>query len=98
MITVRIPFKNTEPFQINNIVKQGTVLGPVLNNCSLDDSCAEGQGYIMGTVVIKAVEFDDDMADLNSASEVAANTQGRGDNLNILTGVFHFLDFNDNLL
>ena len=42
MITVRTPVGNTEPFQINNIVKQGTVLGPVLNNCSLDDNCAEG--------------------------------------------------------
>ena len=29
MITVRTPVGNTEPFQINNIVKQGTVLGPV---------------------------------------------------------------------
>ena len=43
MITVRITVVNTEPFQINNIVKQGTVSGPVLNNCSLDDNCAEGQ-------------------------------------------------------
>ena len=39
MITVRTPFGNTVPFQINNIVKQGTVLGPVLNNGSLDDNC-----------------------------------------------------------
>ena len=46
MITVRTPFGNTEPFRINNIVKQGTVLGPVLNSCSLDENCAEGQGYI----------------------------------------------------
>ena len=63
MITVKTPFGNTEPFQINSIVKQGTVLGPVLNNCSLDDNCAEGQGYIMGTVEIKALEFVDDIAD-----------------------------------
>ena len=56
------------------IVKQGTVLGPVLNNCSLDDNCAEGQGYVMGTVAIKALEFVDDIADLNSGSENAANS------------------------
>ena len=74
MITVRTPVGNTEPFQINNIIKQGTVLGPVLNNCSLDDNCAEGQGYVMGTVVIKALEFVDDIADLNSGSENAANS------------------------
>ena len=74
MITVRTPVGNTDPFQINNIVKQGTVLGPVSNNCSLDDNCAEGQGYIMGTVAIKALEFVDDIADLNSGSENAANS------------------------
>ena len=74
MITVRTPVGNTEPFQINNIVKQGTVLGPVLNNCSLDDNCAEGQGYVMGTVAIKALEFVDDIADQNSGSENAANS------------------------
>ena len=45
MITVRTPVGNTKPFQINHIVKQGTVLGPVLNNCSLDDNCAEGHGH-----------------------------------------------------
>ena len=38
MIAVRTPFGNTEPFQLYNIVKQGTVLGPVLNNCDLDDN------------------------------------------------------------
>ena len=74
MITVRTPFGNTEPFQINNIVKQGTVLGPVLNNCSLDDNCAESQGYILGAVEIKSLEFVDDTADLNSGSENPANS------------------------
>ena len=74
MITERTPVGNTEPFQINNIVKQGTVLGPVLNNCSLDDNCAEGQGYVMGTVAIKALEFVDDIADLNSGLDNAANS------------------------
>ena len=42
--------------------------------CSLDDNCAEGQGYIMVTVETKALEFVDDTADLNSGSEDAANS------------------------
>ena len=73
-ITTRTPFGNTESFQINNIVKHGTVLELVLNNCSLD----EGQGYIMGTVEIIALEFVDDIADLNSGSENAANSNRIG--------------------
>ena len=32
-------------------------LGLILNNCSLDDNCAEGQGYIMGIVENKALEL-----------------------------------------
>ena len=34
-IIVRTPFGNTQPFEICNLIKQGTVLGPILNNCSL---------------------------------------------------------------
>ena len=49
-IIVRIPFGNTQSFEICNLVKQGTVLGPILNNCSLDDICSEGHGHNMGTI------------------------------------------------
>ena len=62
-ITVRTPFGNTQSFEICNLVKQGTVLEPILDNCSLDDICSEGHGHNMGTVEIKAMEFVDDVAD-----------------------------------
>ena len=65
-ITVRTPFGNTQSFKICNLVKQGTILEPILNNCSLDDICSEGHGQNMGTVEIKAVEFVDDIADPNN--------------------------------
>ena len=35
-IVVESPFGETKPFICSSIVKQGTVLGPVLDNCSLD--------------------------------------------------------------
>ena len=41
------------------------VMGPVLNNCSLDQVCKEGNPYQYGTVEIKTLEFVDDMADAN---------------------------------
>ena len=62
-ITVRTPFGNTQSFEICNLMKQRTVLGPILNNCSLDDICSEEHGHNMGTVEIKAMEFLDDIAD-----------------------------------
>ena len=44
-IVVRTPFGNTDLFPVNNLVRQGTVLGPILNNCSLDQICKKGIGY-----------------------------------------------------
>ena len=38
---VKTPFGETDPLSFMNIVKQGTVLGPVLNNVSLDRVCKE---------------------------------------------------------
>ena len=64
-ITVKTPFGDTYSFRAEEIVKQGTVLGPILNNCSLDDIRKEGKGYHYGTVEFKPLEFVDDIADLN---------------------------------
>ena len=64
-ITVKTPFDDTYPFLAEEIVKQGTVLGPILNNCSLDDVCKEGKGYQYGSVELKPFEFVDDIADPN---------------------------------
>ena len=41
------------------------MLGPILNNCSLDAICRDGSGYQMGHAVIKPMEFVDDLADPN---------------------------------
>ena len=64
-ITVKTPFGDTYPFFAEEIVKQGTVLGPILNNCSLDDVCKEGKGYQYGSIELKPFEFVDDIADPN---------------------------------
>ena len=65
-IIVGTPFGNTQSSEICNLVKQGTVLGIILNNCSLDDICSEGHCHNMGTVEIKTMEFVDDIADPNN--------------------------------
>ena len=45
-VTVNTPFGRTPVFELKHIVKQGTVLGPILNNCSLDAIC---RGMVQGT-------------------------------------------------
>ena len=68
-IVVKIPFGDCNPIFVENIVRQGTVLGPVLNNCSLDKVCHERQSqslsYQSGTVNIQSLEFVNDIADPN---------------------------------
>ena len=63
--TINTPLGRTNPFVLENLVKQGTVLGPVLNNCSVDIIPKEGSGYQMGLANIKFLEFVDDIADVN---------------------------------
>ena len=58
-VTVNTPFGRAPVFELKHSVKQGTVLGPILNNCSLDTICRDGSGYQMG----HTVEFVDDLAD-----------------------------------
>ena len=48
------------------ILKQSTSLGPILNNCSLDEVCADSDRYQYGTVEIKSQESVDDIADANN--------------------------------
>ena len=44
-VVVKTPFGDTDPLSFMNIVKQGTVLGPVLNNVSLDRVCKESYSH-----------------------------------------------------
>ena len=64
-VTIKAPFGHTQVLPLENLVKQGTVLGPALNNCSLDRVCQESLGYHIGSVEIKSMEFVDDIADPN---------------------------------
>ena len=62
-IIVETPFGDTAPFVTGSLVKKGTVLGPVLNNCSLGNVCDESRGYQYENIEIKPLEFVDDIAD-----------------------------------
>ena len=70
-IVIRTLFGNTRPFTTNSLVKQVTSLGPILNNCLLDEVCAHSNSYHYGTVEIKSLEFVDDTADANNESSQA---------------------------
>ena len=64
-VTIKTPFGDTDSLFLSNFVKQGTVPGPVLNNCSLNKLSTDSIGYNFGSVQLKSVEFVDDLADPN---------------------------------
>ena len=40
-VIVKTPIGDTDTMHFTNVLRQGTVLGPMLNNCSLDRVCKE---------------------------------------------------------
>ena len=62
-VTIKTPLGDTDPLFLSNFVKQGTVLGPILDNCSLNNLSTDSIGYNLGSVKIKSMEFVDDLAD-----------------------------------
>ena len=52
-IVVRTPIGETDPFVVNDLVRQGTVLGPILNNCSFDQICKENISYQNRNIQLK---------------------------------------------
>ena len=70
-VTIRTPLGDIDPLFPSNFVKQGTVFGPVLNNCTLNKLCTDSIGYNFGSVQIKSMEFVDDLADPNRGKQSA---------------------------
>ena len=70
-VTSKTPMGDTHPLLLSNLVKQGTVLGSVLNNCSLDGFSQEGFSYQFGLVEIKTSLFVDSISDPNSCKTTA---------------------------
>ena len=70
-VTIKTPMGDTYPLILSNLVKQGTVLGLVINNCSLDRFSKESFGYNFGSVGIKPLQFVDDIANPSSSRQTA---------------------------
>ena len=69
-ITVNTPFGPPERFTIEKLVKQGTVLGPVLCSTSIGDYCKDkinpDSGTFVEKVEIRPLAFMDDLNDINT--------------------------------
>ena len=70
-VTIKTLMGDTYPLSLSNLVKQGTVLGPLLNNCSLDRFSKESFGYNFGSAGMQALDLVDDTANPSSSRETA---------------------------
>ena len=64
---VKTPFGDTTSFDTDPIVKQGTVLGPVLCSSSTGEYCTKNIGVAIGTLVLASLLYVDDIIDLTGS-------------------------------
>ena len=74
-VTVQTPFGETSSFDTDPIVKQGTVLGPVLCSSSTGEYSEKNVGVCMGTINIPSLLYVDDIIDLTSSSTDCISAQ-----------------------
>ena len=68
IVTVQTPQGETAKFETEPIVKQGTVLGPVLCSSSTAEYCDYNVGVCMGTINIPSLVYVDDIIDLTRSA------------------------------
>ena len=70
-IVVKTAVGNTEEFKVHNIVKQGTVIGPLLCSASTAECCVEHStgGSNIGTTNVKSLAYVDDILDINETTD-----------------------------
>ena len=66
-VVVQTPFGETTKFTTDPIVKQGSILGPVLCSTSTAEYCSTNLGVTIGTLVIASLLYVDDIIDLSSS-------------------------------
>ena len=68
-VMVKTPFGDTTVFTTDPVVKQGTVLGPVLCSSSTGEYCADNVGVSIGTLLLATLLYVDDIIDLSGSTE-----------------------------
>ena len=70
-IVVKTAVGNTDEFKVHNIVKQGTVIGPLLCSASTAECCVEHRtgGSNIGTTNVKSLAYVDDILDINETTD-----------------------------
>ena len=68
-IRVKTPYGMTKMSEIEDIVEQGTVLGPSLCSVSTAEYCETNIGVAVGEAVVSSLIFVDDVFDLNGSTE-----------------------------
>ena len=68
-VTVQTPHGDAAQFTTEPIVKQGTVLGPILCSTTTGEHCDESAGVAVGTLLLASLLYVDDIIDVTSMLE-----------------------------
>ena len=72
-VIVKTPYGLTSSFVTEPIVKQGTVLGPILCSSSTAEYCGRNEGVQVGDMVLSSLLYVDDVLDLTASLLNRAN-------------------------
>ena len=64
-VQVKTPYGLTKPIEVNDIVKQGGILGSPMCSAVTGEYCGRNKGVTMGETSIASLAFVDDIADLS---------------------------------
>ena len=64
-VVVKTPHGRTTPLTVNDIVKQGGVLGSPMCSASTAEYCGTNKGVCVGTLIVSSLVFVDDMLDVS---------------------------------
>ena len=65
-VRIKTPYGLTPPIQVNDIVKQGGILGSPMCSATTAEYCENNKGVTMGEATVASLAFVDDIADLSS--------------------------------
>ena len=73
-IAVKNPYGLADAFKATNVVKQGTVLGPIFCSSSIAEYCTVNKGVNVGNIKISSLVFMDDIIDVSKCFYDACNS------------------------
>ena len=80
ILTIKTPFGVTEKQNINDVVKQGGILGAPICSASTAEYCEESKGILVGRIRVNALAYVDDIVEISTNKQDASTAHTKAIN------------------